>query len=422
MRHPFTVYLILLLSLLVSTINPIQSQGNLMIVGGGLENDNTDIFDELVRLSGGTEKAVVSVIPAASGVAAQSFTYFRLALMHYGIKPENIHLIPVAMVDDDSTKLVNEAEWINNGNDLNLAEIVKSSTCVWFSGGDQLRIAKTLLRSDGSRTPVLEAVWEVYESGGLIGGTSAGAAIMSNPMIGSGTSMGALLNGVATSNAGEDLPNHEGVLLTTGLGFFTFGMVDQHFHARARIGRLIAAMLHTKQQIAFGIDENTALVYYGKENLMKVAGTDGVTILNASNAKINKNNSNYSTENLRIHYLESGDTFLLLTNEVIPAEGKRLTNGHEYYNNTNPFPGGMFSTGNTGFHSLITKYLMDNRGLDHVESLNFTDRENAFLISLSKNGDSKSYMKENDSGKDSYTIIDVKMDIKPVHILIDPEN
>lgn len=422
MRHSFTVYLILLLSLLASTINPIQSQGNLMIVGGGLENNNTDIFDELVRLSGGTEKAVVSVIPAASGVAAQTFAYFRSELIHFGIKPENIHLIPVAMVDDDSTTLVNEAEWINNGYNLQLAEIVKNSTCVWFSGGDQLRIAKTLLRSDGSRTPVLEAVWEVYESGGLIGGTSAGAAIMSNPMIGSGTSMGALVNGVATSNAGEDLPNHEGVLLTTGLGFFTYGMVDQHFHARARIGRLIAAMLHTKQQIAFGIDENTALVYYGKENLMKVAGTAGVTILNASNAKINKTNSNYNTENLRIHYLENGDTFLLLTNEVIPAEGKRLIIGDEYYNNTNPFPGGMFSTGNTGFHSLITKYLMDNRGLDHVESLNFTDRENAFLISLSKNGDSKGYMKENDSGKDSYTIIDVKMDIKPVHILIDPEN
>ncbi|MDP2236715.1 MAG: cyanophycinase [Bacteroidales bacterium] len=414
-------FLFLIFCLFLGSFNPLHSQGNLLIVGGGLENDNAYIFNELVRLSGGSEKTIVSVIPAASGVAAQTFANFRMALIRYGVKPENIHLIPIAMVDDDSTTLVDEAEWINNGNDLQLAEIVKNSTCVWFSGGDQLRIIKTLLRPDGSRTPVLEAVWEVFESGGVVGGTSAGAAIMSNPMIGSGSSMGALVHGVATSAAGEDLPDHEGVLLTTGLGFFSPGIVDQHFHARSRTGRLITAMLHTKQQLAFGIDENTALVFYAKENLIKVAGTAGLTILDASVAVNNQTGSFNSTENLRIHYLENGDAFHLLTGEIVPAEGKKLINKDENYNTSNPIPGGMFSSGSFGFHNLLTKHLMDNKGLNAVESLNFFEDGKAFHVRLSKNISSKGYISEKAGKKDSYTIVDISMDIKPVLIKIDTE-
>ncbi len=140
-----------------------RSQGNLVIAGGGLEDDNASVYDQLIALAGGAEKATFAVIPSASGVSVQSYTSFRNILISYGIKPEHIYLINIAMVDDDSTTDVNEAEWSNNGNDPQLAGIVRSCSAVWFTGGDQTRTIKTLVMPDGSKTPVLEAVWEVYQ-------------------------------------------------------------------------------------------------------------------------------------------------------------------------------------------------------------------------------------------------------------------
>lgn len=391
------------------------SQGNLMIVGGGLEADNQEIFDEILRLSGGAEKAVISVIPAASGVAAQTFAYFSKGLIRHGAKAENIHLIPIAMEDDDSTLDVNEASWLNNGNDELLANLVRKSNCVWFSGGDQLRIIKTLHLPDGSRTAVLDAVWDVFEKGGLIGGTSAGAAIMSDPMIGNGSSLEALMYGAETSPPGEELPGHQGVLLTKGLGFFPHGLVDQHFHARSRTGRLLVAMAYTAQPMAYGIDENTALVYYGKEDRMKVAGAAAVTIFDASHAKIESSETLSSIENLKIHYLESGDSYNFNTGLIVPSAEKILLSGNEEYEESYPFPGGMFAPAPT-FQRLITKYLMNNKTNQSVSSLNFTEKDIAYQITLSKTDDSQAFILNRENSSPSYTLVSVNLSLSKMHI------
>ena len=136
-----------------------------------------------------------------------------------GILPGNIYLIPVAMMDDDSTADENESEWHLHSDDPHLAEIVRSCSAVWFTGGDQSRTIKTLYRDDGTKTHVLKAVWDVYQSGGVVGGSSAGAAVMSEVMIGGGNSLGALTHGVAKDYLGEDFPEGDGVLLVkTGAG------------------------------------------------------------------------------------------------------------------------------------------------------------------------------------------------------------
>jgi len=183
------IYITTVLLLSIGALSQAQSAGNLVIVGGGLEDDNASVYDQLIALAGGTEKATFAVIPSASGVSVQSYASFRSVLISYGIKPEHIYLINIAMIDDDSTADVNEAEWSNNGNDPGLAALVRSCSAVWFTGGDQSRTIKTLVMPDGSKTPVLEAVWEVFNSGGVIGGSSAGAAIMSEAMIGGATAL-----------------------------------------------------------------------------------------------------------------------------------------------------------------------------------------------------------------------------------------
>ncbi|MFZ4463072.1 MAG: cyanophycinase [Bacteroidales bacterium] len=390
--------------------------GSLVIVGGGLEHNNSSVFHRMIELSGGPETASFAVIPSASGVAVQSFVSFRIALISYGVKPENIHLIPIAAVDDDSTKLVNESTWVSNGNDEILAEKVRNCSCIWFTGGDQLRTTKTLYKSDGSRTPVLEAAWEVFLKGGVIGGTSAGAAIMSDPMIGAGNSMGALENGVITDAANpDDFDDNTGVLLVRGLGFFPLGMVDQHFEARGRLGRLIRVMLHEKENLSlgFGVDENTALIYNGKLKILEVAGVSGVTFVNTSEIKTSKKEP-LLIENIQISYLTEGDQFEIQTGKIIPSGNKTNIKGHEKLNEMIPMQTSLFSDSEPGFKDIVASKLMENKGTDKVENICFMKNKRTLLFRLSKTAQSEGYCTDNQSGSILYTIKNIRMDMIPV--------
>ena len=422
MRKFNTVFLLLLILIFKTGYSQDLPKGSLVIVGGGLEPDNKSVFTQLIELSGGPEKAVFSIIPSASGVATQTFVYFRSELISYGVKPENIHLIPIAMADDDSTKNIDESTWLNNGNDLKLADMVRKSSCVWFSGGDQLRTMKTLHKADGSKTPVLEAVWEVFRSGGVIGGTSAGAAIMSEPMIGAGNSMGALKHGVITDYKGDDFPDSDGVLLTHGLGFFPLGMVDQHFNARARLARLVMVMMHEKKTVnlGFGVDENTALIYNGKLKTLKVAGAAGVTMVNTTDATISQVQNLPLIKNVTISYLDEGDVYDISTKKIIPAEGKKSTISNEFYNVSNPAQAGLFSGSATNFLNLVTVNLIDNKAVNKVSNLNFTGADAGFLVTFSKTPESKGFFTDKPTGKDKYTVIGIRMDIEPVQITTTP--
>jgi len=402
--------------------NKALSQGNLVIVGGGLEDDNASVYHQLIELAGGTEKATFAVIPSASGVSVQSYASFRSVLISYGIKPEHIYLINIAMVDDDSTADVNEAEWSNNGNDPGLAAIVRSCSAIWFTGGDQTRTMKTLVRPDGSKTPVLEAVWEVYKSGGVIGGSSAGAAIMSEAMIGGGNSLAALTHGIIKDYSGDDFPEGDGLLMSEGLGFFPLGIVDQHFGQRSRIGRLVVAVMSTKPEynLGFGIDENTAVIYLGQNNLVKVAGAGNVTIIDASSASLAYADRLPDIRNLQVSLLEEGDSFDGATGQIFPAEGKKSSKGNEYYNIENPGQAGVLSANSTSFSDLATISLMDNKAADKVSNISFTDKESGFLVTLYKIPESEGFYTDKPDGEDHYTVTKIRMDITPVKITVLP--
>ena len=417
--------IILIATVLILFMGPVKnarSQGNLVIVGGGLEDDNAAVYEQMINLAGGSEKATFAVIPSASGVSAQSYASFRSVLISYGVKPEHIYLINIAMVDDDSTKDVNEAEWSNNGNDPKLAGIVRSCSAVWFTGGDQTRTMKTLVRPDGSKTPVLEAVWEVYKSGGVIGGSSAGAAIMSEAMIGGGNSLAALTHGIIKDYSGDDFPEGDGLLMAKGLGFFPLGIVDQHFGQRSRIGRLVVAVMSAKPEysLGFGIDENTAVIYLGKSNLVKVAGAGAVTIINASEASLDYVERLPDIRNLQVSILEEGDAFEGATGQIIPADGKIPTRGNEYYNIENPGQAGILSANSTSFSDLATISLMDNKAADKISNISFTDKESGFMVTLYETSESQGFYTDKPDGEDHYTVTKIRIDITPVKITVLP--
>ncbi len=398
----------------------LHSQGNLVIVGGGLENDNDAVFEEFIRLAGGTD-AIISIIPAASGVAVQTAAYFSLGLLYHGVKPENIQLIPIAMEDDDSTANINEAKWKANAWDVELAQKVRAGKAVWFSGGDQLRIMKLMFDEQGKPSPVMKAVWEVYRSGGVIGGTSAGAAIMSNPMIGGGTSLGALEHGVELTKIGEDKKDFTGVILTTGIGFFPHGIVDQHFHARARTGRLVAILGFTGQRFGFGIDENTALVFYGNENRMKVAGKAGITIFDTQNAVFRKQDPFLTVKNLKVHYLENGDQYLFDTDRPVAASEKKQLRNISLANKKEIRPGGAFSTEGQGFYELLTEQLFEEKA-SATSNLHFFNQNQAFRLSLSLDSGSQLYLYSSKYGKNHYTATNLQLNIEAVKLEIKPLN
>ncbi len=399
-------------------------KGNLVIVGGGLEDDNKSIYEQLIAYAGGFEKGTFAVIPSASGVPVQSYVSFRNILISYGVHPDHIHLISIAMMDDDSTADVNESEWKDNGDDHVLAAVVRQCSAVWFSGGDQSRTVKTLVRPDGSKTAVLEAVWDVYRSGGAVGGTSAGAAIMSENMIGGGNSLAALTIGVIKDYQGNDFPDGGGLLMLNGLGFFPHGIIDQHFGARARFGRLAVALMDETYGCArgFGVDENTALIYESSENRIKVAGAGGVTIMDRTGARITYRQGLPCIGNLSVSYLEEGDTYDCLTGKIVPADGKKPTRGNEYNDIPHPGQTGILS-GNSGtLRDLLTINLMDNKGSDTVRNVTFFDDSSGFQVTLSKNPESAGFYTEQPYGTERYTVANVRMDITPVRISIVPLN
>lgn len=166
-------------------------------------------------------------------------------------------------------------------------------SAVFFSGGDQLRITSQI-----GDTPIDERVHEIYEAGGVIAGTSAGASVMSDTMM------------VKGPNAASFRIGH--IRMAPGLGLLPNVIIDQHFAERGRIGRLIGAVSQNPRVLGIGIDEDTAIVVKGE--MFKVIGSGAVYLVDAagvthSNIAEGEPDAALSIHDLRVHVLSSGDAF-----------------------------------------------------------------------------------------------------------------
>jgi cyanophycinase len=129
---------------------------------------------------------------------------------------------------------------------------------VFFSGGDQQRLSETVR---GTKTEgVIRSIWN---RGGVIAGTSAGASVMSDTMMASGAS--------------ETTPTEGGPEFGAGLGLLSGVLIDQHFAERGRIGRLATAVKARRDLLGIGIDEDTAIVVADAH--ARIIGAGGVYVL-----------------------------------------------------------------------------------------------------------------------------------------------
>jgi cyanophycinase len=173
--------------------------------------------------------------------------------------------------------------------------VLDGASAVFFTGGDQLKLTSQL-----GDTPVYQKTRRIYETGGLIAGTSAGASVVCETMLVSGTSEGS--------------PRvRDALRMAPGFGFIKDVIIDQHFAERGRISRLIGAVAQNPRILGIGIDENTAILCENGYSFT-VLGEGGVYVVDASevtnsNVVEDAGDRTLSVHNLRVHLLNMGDEF-----------------------------------------------------------------------------------------------------------------
>ncbi|MFL6711090.1 MAG: cyanophycinase [Massilia sp.] len=368
-------------------------KGSLVIIGGALRSDNSAVWERIVRLAGG-ESARIAVFASASA-SPEATAKFNIELLNqYGA---DAFFIPVAV------KLAG-SDYLAAADDPELAAAVRKAGGAYFAGGDQSRITQSLRRPDGSNSLVLDALWDLYRRGGVIAGSSAGAAIMSSTMFDEPRSvLGTLKRGVA-----------EGHEISAGLGFIGDDVfVDQHLLVRGRFARMLPAMLKKGYKLGLGIDENTAMVISPNRDV-EVIGYKGALVIDLHEATTSPGAFNLT--NARVSYLDNGDKFNITSGKFFPAEEKvdgRLDPAKPYYKEP------LFAAdilGNTTVVDLLGK-LIDSDQPDAIGITLGSPRSNqpdlGFEFRFSRVSDSIGYMS---AASEAYSIYNVRMDIRPIQI------
>ena len=259
---------------------------------GGAENKENDphILERFVRVSGGDEANIV-VIPTASRMHETGSRYEKLFA--------DLGAAKVAVMDFDTRRDCQEPGRLRR---------LEEATGIFFTGGNQLRLT-TLLGG----TPVAKLIRVRNARGVAVGGTSAGASILSEHMIAFGDEGSAVISG--------------SVRLAPGLGLTNRFIIDQHFRERDRLGRLITALAYNPFAIGIGLDEDTA-AFVGPDETVEVEGSGGVTVVDAADVSYSSISEVAEGQpvcilGLRLHVLTAGATFNLHTRQAAAATATR---------------------------------------------------------------------------------------------------
>ncbi|MFZ1291847.1 MAG: cyanophycinase [Melioribacteraceae bacterium] len=280
-------YFYILLSIVLINTTQVfsQTKGKLVIIGGV---QTTEIIAKFVELAGG-KNAKIIVIPNAGSEPVLNSEIQVKELHELGANAE--YLLFTKETADDEINL-KKMDWANS---------------VFFLGGDQAFLARDML---GSK--LLAKVFNIYFNGGTIGGTSAGAAIMSEVMI-TGNEL------IRKDTTGIFLTIEKGNVETIhGFGFLKTVLIDQHFLKRKRHNRTIATLIEHPTLTGVAIDESTSIVV-NPDSTFEVLGDNQVLVYdptNSDNIREDKR-GNLGISNMKLHVLISGDKFDLKTNSVI---------------------------------------------------------------------------------------------------------
>src|ERR1700733_1707895 len=255
---------------------------------GGAENKENDrpILERFIRVSGGADANIV-VIPTASRMHETGPRYEKLF--------QDLGAAHVTVMDFDTRRDCQEPGRLRR---------IEEASGIFFTGGNQLRLT-TLLGG----TPVAKLIRLRNAQGVTVGGTSAGASILSEHMIAAGDEGSAMIAG--------------SVRLAPGLGLSNRFIIDQHFRQRDRLGRLLTALAYNPFAVGIGLDEDTA-AFIGADEIIEVEGSGGVTIVDPSDMNFSSIDTVEEGQpvcmlGLKLHLLVAGATFNL--NSHLAAAG-----------------------------------------------------------------------------------------------------
>ena len=260
-------------------------RGPIMAIGGAEDKARERlILRRFVALAGGPD-ARIAIVPTASGIEDAGQRYKALFLELGAASAE------VAFVADRADAM-EEAT----------AQPLLEATGIFIGGGNQMRLATIL---GGTRFEA--AIHARSMAGAVVGGTSAGASILSRHMVAFG----------ASGNA----PKLRMAQLAAGFGLLTEVIVDQHFRERDRIGRLLTMVALNPAQLGVGIDEDTAAIFH-PDGQLEVLGRGTVMIVDGqrmtSDIALQTAHHPVNVTDIILHALANGARFNLHSRRPLP--------------------------------------------------------------------------------------------------------
>lgn len=222
------------------------THGPLLLIGGAEDKvGSRAILDRFVQLAGGPSAHIVIIATASSfeNLVGQRYKALftalgaaQVELLQVHDRTQARHPIPLDQLD--------------------------AASGIFMTGGDQLKITAIL-----GGTPVGERIRRRNQAGCIVAGTSAGASVVSQHMLAYG--------------AGGITPRKAMMQFAPGLGLIDGVVIDQHFGARNRAGRLMTAVAHNPELLGIGLDEDTAVEIL-PDGTLTVLGRGSVMILDGS--------------------------------------------------------------------------------------------------------------------------------------------
>jgi cyanophycinase len=264
-----------------------EPKGYLFIIGGG--DRPPAMMRRFVELAGRFGNGKIIIFPMASSTPGKTGEGLVKEFKKLGAREaESVVLNRRQAMAEDSARLLEKVGG------------------VYFSGGDQSRQMAVLLH-----TPLHRKLLELYENGCVMGGSSAGAAVMSEVMI-----TGDEKRKFKTGHEFETIESGN-IVTTEGFGFLKMAIIDQHFVTRKRLNRLISLVAEKPQLLGVGIDESTAILV-GPDQVFEVIGEKSVLIFDAAQARIEITpDRKIKFAGMIMHSLGAGDRFDLTTRKAV---------------------------------------------------------------------------------------------------------
>ena len=250
-------------------------RGELLIIGGKEDKEGECLI--LKKIVEKTKGGKLVVLTAASEFADELWKGYQLLFRELGLR--KVDHLEISGPDD--------------ARDPALMKVLENASSIFFTGGDQLKITTKI-----GGTPIEDSILKIFNSGGLIAGTSAGASVMGQTMlVGGGNS--------ESHKVGN-------WMMAPGLGLASGMIIDQHFAQRGRIGRLLGAVALNPGILGIGIDEDTAVLV--ENGFFQVMGSNAVYVIdghNVTDTNISEASADQtmSMHDVRLHILAHDEIF-----------------------------------------------------------------------------------------------------------------